>query len=119
MSGEAQRVQVMAFVVCGRVVGEGVGVVGCEGSAEVTEGDAEAGIDGGMEAGPGANVRGLVARLASWVGEGAGVGAMLKGLGTRAVSSASDIDSGIESTGVVSLTSERREGRLNILRGRG
>ena len=57
--------------------------------------------------------------LGSWVGEGAGVEAMLKGLGTRAVSSASEMDSGIEFTGVVRLMSDRREGRLNILRGRG
>ena len=55
----------------------------------------------------------------SWVGEGAGVEAMLKGLGMRAVSSASMRDSGMGSTGVVSLMSDRREGRLNILRGRG
>ena len=57
--------------------------------------------------------------LGGWDGEGAGVEAMLKGLGTRAVSSASEIDSGIEFTEVVSLTSDRREGRLIILRGRG
>lgn len=64
-----------------------------------------------MDAG---NVRGLVAMLGSWVGESVGVEAMLKGLGIRAVSSASDMDSEIESTGVVCLTSDRREDRLNI-----
>ena len=57
--------------------------------------------------------------LESWDGESAGVEAMLKGLGTRTASSASKRDSGMESTGVVSLMSDRREGRLNILRGRG
>ena len=46
--------------------------------------------------------------LGSWVGEGAGVEAMLKGLGTRAVSSASEMDSGNEFTRVVYLTSDRR-----------
>ncbi len=106
--------QIVAFVVCGRGVREGVGVVGSEGGGEVTEEDAEAWNDGGMEAETGAHVRGLVAMLESWGGEGAGVEAMLKGLGTRVVSSASKMDSGIESTGAVSLTSDRREGRLNI-----
>ena len=119
MRGEAQRVQVVEFVVCGRGVRGGVGVIGCEGGGEGIEGDAEAGFDGEMEAGTGPNVRGLIAMLESWIGDGAGVEAMLKGLGTRAVSSASEMDSGIEFTGAVSLTSDRREGRLNILRGRG
>ena len=62
----------------------------------MTERDGEAGFEGSMEAGAVANVRGLVAMLGSWVGEGAGVEAMLKGLGTRVVSSASETDSGIE-----------------------
>ena len=56
MSGEAQRVQVVAFVVCGRGFGEGVGIVGCESGGEVTEGDAEAGIDDGIEAETGSDV---------------------------------------------------------------
>ena len=119
MSGEAQRVQVVAFVVCGRGVREGLGVVGSEGGGEVTEGVAEAGIDGGIRAGARANVRIFIVLLESCVGEGAGVGVMLKGLGTRVVSSASKMDSGIESTGAVSLTSDCREGLLNIFRGRG
>ena len=94
-------------------------MIGSGGGGEVVKGEVEAGIDGGADAGTGSNARGLIAMLESWDGEGAGVEAMLKGLGIRAVSSASKIDSGIELTGVVSLTSDRREGRLNILRGRG
>ena len=111
--------QVVVFGLGGKGVGKVVGVMGCEGGGEVAEGDGEAGFEGGMEAGAWANVRGLFAKLGSWVGEGASVEAMLKDLGTRAVSSASEMDLGIEFTGVVCLTSDRREGRLKILRGRG